>query len=76
MIEVVDEGSGVPASERERIFDPFYRLRPQDHGAGLGLNLVREMMQLHGGRVEVFDGKIAGACFRMTFPPATVSTPA
>ena len=72
MIEVVDEGSGVPASERERIFDPFYRLRPQDHGAGLGLNLVREMMQLHGGRVEVFDGKIAGACFRMTFPPATV----
>jgi signal transduction histidine kinase len=76
MIEVVDEGSGVPASERERIFDPFYRLRPQVHGAGLGLNLVREMMQLHGGRVEVFDGRIAGACFRMTFPPATVSTAA
>ncbi|TGU55089.1 HAMP domain-containing histidine kinase, partial [Mesorhizobium sp. M00.F.Ca.ET.186.01.1.1] len=35
VIEVLDEGGGVPAAERERIFEPFYRLRPQDHGAGL-----------------------------------------
>ena len=69
VIEVRDEGSGVPAAERERIFEPFYRLRPQDHGAGLGLNLVREIMQLHGGRIEVLEAKPAGACFRMTFPP-------
>ncbi|MEO5756666.1 MAG: HAMP domain-containing sensor histidine kinase, partial [Mesorhizobium sp.] len=36
IIEVHDEGGGVPPAERERIFEPFYRLRPQDHGAGLG----------------------------------------
>ncbi|RUU61136.1 HAMP domain-containing sensor histidine kinase [Mesorhizobium sp. M2C.T.Ca.TU.002.02.1.1] len=68
VIEVQDEGDGVPASERERIFEPFYRLHPRDHGAGLGLNLVRDLMQLHGGKVEVLDGKQGGACFRMIFP--------
>lgn len=68
VIEVLDEGGGVPTSERERIFEPFYRLRPQDHGAGLGLNLVRDLMQLHGGTIEVLDGKSGGACFRMIFP--------
>ncbi|MBZ9987572.1 HAMP domain-containing histidine kinase [Mesorhizobium sp. BH1-1-5] len=68
VIEVLDEGDGVPTSERERIFEPFYRLHPQDHGAGLGLNLVRDLMQLHGGKIEVLDGKAGGACFRMIFP--------
>jgi signal transduction histidine kinase len=57
----------VPPAERERIFEPFYRLRPQDHGAGLGLNLVQEIMHLHGGHIEIFDGKPSGACFRMSF---------
>jgi signal transduction histidine kinase len=75
VIEVLDEGSGVPLAERERIFEPFYRLRPQDHGAGLGLNLVQEIMQLHGGRIEILDGKPAGACFRMIFPPTAASAP-
>ncbi|MER9331542.1 HAMP domain-containing sensor histidine kinase [Mesorhizobium sp. M0488] len=72
-IEVVDEGGGVPPAERERIFDPFYRLRQQDHGTGLGRNLVRELMQLHGGRIEVVEGKTAGACFRMTFSPGVTA---
>ncbi|WP_137929277.1 sensor histidine kinase [Mesorhizobium comanense] len=66
-IEVRDEGGGVPPAERERIFEPFYRLRPMDHGAGLGLNLVQEIMQMHGGRIEILDGNPTGACFRLTF---------
>lgn len=66
-IEVRDEGAGVPLAERERVFEPFYRLRPLDHGAGLGLNLVQEIMQLHGGRVEILDGNPTGACFSLTF---------
>lgn len=57
----------MPVGEREKIFQPFYRLRPHDHGAGLGLNLVQEIMQLHGGRIEVLDGR-PGALFRMSFP--------
>lgn len=69
-IEVTDEGAGIPADQREQIFEPFYRLAPLDRGAGLGLNMVREIVQLHGGHVSVADGPDGGACFRMTLPPA------
>lgn len=69
-IEVADEGEGVPAAEREKIFEPFYRLRPRDQGAGLGLNLVAQIMQLHGGRIELASAEPDGARFRMIFKPA------
>ena len=55
-IEVTDEGAGIPADQREQIFEPFYRLTPLDRGAGLGLNMVREIVLLHGGHVSVADG--------------------
>ncbi|MBS1166423.1 MAG: two-component sensor histidine kinase [Proteobacteria bacterium] len=68
VIEISDEGPGVPADERERIFEPFYRLQPRTRGAGLGLNLVREIMQRHDGSVTVIDTSHGGACFRLVFP--------
>ncbi|MET4384782.1 signal transduction histidine kinase [Bradyrhizobium sp. F1.4.3] len=68
-IEVTDEGAGIPADQREQIFEPFYRLTPLDRGAGLGLNMVREIMLLHGGHVSVADGPDGGACFRISLPP-------
>ncbi|MDR6292645.1 signal transduction histidine kinase [Inquilinus ginsengisoli] len=68
IVEVADEGAGIPAEQHERVFEPFYRLHPQGQGAGLGLNLVRETMRLHGGRVVVSDGASGGACLRMIFP--------
>jgi signal transduction histidine kinase len=68
-IEVTDEGAGIPADQREQVFEPFYRLAPLDRGAGLGLNMVREIVQLHGGHVSVTDGPDDGACFRMMLPP-------
>ncbi|MGY5800118.1 sensor histidine kinase [Rhizobium sp. LEGMi12c] len=68
VIEVTDEGPGIPATERDRIFEPFHRLHPQEHGAGLGLNLVKEIMQRHGGHVVVSDNPQGGACFRLCFP--------
>ncbi|TWC05476.1 signal transduction histidine kinase [Bradyrhizobium macuxiense] len=69
-VDVTDEGDGIPQHERTRIFDPFYRLAPLDRGAGLGLNMVREIARLHGGHVSVLDGPKGGACFRLTLPPA------
>ncbi|MGY3490160.1 signal transduction histidine kinase [Bradyrhizobium sp. USDA 4011] len=69
-IDVTDEGNGIPKDERTRIFDPFYRLAPLDRGAGLGLNMVREIARLHGGHVSVLDGPTGGASFRLTLPPA------
>jgi signal transduction histidine kinase len=68
VIEVTDKGPGIPAKERDRIFEPFHRLQPHEHGAGLGLNLVKEIMQRHGGHVAVTDNPQGGACFRLCFP--------
>ncbi|KQW61911.1 MULTISPECIES: HAMP domain-containing sensor histidine kinase [unclassified Ensifer] len=70
IIEVSDEGPGIPESERERIFEPFHRLQPRDHGAGLGLHLVSEIVNRHKGHISVVCAPTGGACFRMTLPVA------
>ncbi|MDQ0470551.1 signal transduction histidine kinase [Labrys wisconsinensis] len=76
-VEVCDEGDGIPNEERDRIFEPFHRLNQDGRGAGLGLNLVHEIMRLHGGRIAATDGPSGGACLRMTFPvaPRVASAP-
>nr|WP_276603750.1 ATP-binding protein [Nannocystis pusilla] len=73
-LEVADQGEGIPAEERERIFEPFHRLRAQTGGTGLGLHLAREIVQLHSARITVRDETGGGACFRIAFPP-TAMTP-
>jgi signal transduction histidine kinase len=71
-IEVSDQGPGIPASQREQVFEPFHRLQPFTRGAGLGLNLVQEIVRLHRGEVSVVDTP-DGACFRITLPPVSTS---
>ncbi len=68
--EICDEGPGVPEDEQARIFEPFHRLHPQGRGAGLGLGLVRDVMRLHGGRVEVRNRADGGSCFSLILPSA------
>lgn len=69
---VEDEGSGVPAKERDRIFRKFYRIGNEDtrktKGTGLGLHLVSRITALHGGEVSVKDGAQKGARFEVFFP--------
>lgn len=71
-LAVEDEGSGIPAEERERIFRKFYRIGNEDtrktKGTGLGLHLVSRIAALHGGEVLVKDGKQKGARFEVFFP--------
>ena len=67
-IEVADEGPGVPTHERERIFEPFHRLQPRDRGAGLGLHLVREIVERHHGQIAVSSSRSGGALFRIALP--------
>jgi signal transduction histidine kinase len=66
-IDVIDQGQGVPVEARERIFEPFHRERWDRDGCGLGLHLVREIMQAHGGNARVL-GPGPGAVFRLEFP--------
>jgi signal transduction histidine kinase len=69
-ISVTDEGPGIPPADRERVFEPFYRVHGRSPGAGLGLNLVQEIVRLHDGQVAISEGPTGGTCVRMTFKPA------
>jgi len=71
---VSDDGPGVPAAERERIFERFVRLNEardrRTGGAGLGLAIVRDLVARHGGTVELTDHEDAGARFVVRLPTA------
>jgi signal transduction histidine kinase len=70
VVEVTDDGDGIPIELRDRIFEPFHRAVPRMRGAGLGLHLVREVASLHGGSVTVIDRPGGGTCFRLSFGTA------
>src|SRR6185437_6705571 len=69
-IIVSDEGSGVPESDRGRLFEPFFRgTQPQGSGgAGLGLAIVREIARAHGGDVQLDPSAPSGARFVVRLP--------
>jgi signal transduction histidine kinase len=70
-IDVCDRGPGVPESERESIFSPFYRIAgasEQAGGVGLGLSLVRQIARRHGGDVQCLPFAGGGCCFRVSLP--------
>jgi len=70
-ISVCDRGPGVPLALRERIFEPFFRLpghAEREGGVGLGLSLVRQIVQAHGGRVACEAREGGGSCFVIRLP--------
>jgi signal transduction histidine kinase len=72
-VRVCDRGPGVPADLRERIFEPFFRLpghAEREGGVGLGLALVRQIAQRHGGsvRCDARDDGGPGSCFVLSVP--------
>ena len=72
-IDVVDQGPGVAQGDRARIFEPFFRGETQPEGAvrgtGIGLSIVREVVQAHGGQVTLLEAG-HGAHFRIELPHA------
>jgi two-component system sensor histidine kinase GlrK len=74
LIEVADTGPGVPEHERARIFEAFYQgATPHGglvRGTGIGLSVVQEFVQAHGGTIELVDGDFPGAHFRVRLPAA------
>jgi signal transduction histidine kinase len=77
VVDVVDEGPGIPPDDRERVFDRLVRLddaRSRDAGgAGLGLPIARALARAHGGELRVVD-TAGGAHLRLTLPTAPVPT--
>ena len=71
-LAVRDEGPGIPPAEHERIFERFYRLgnelRRETQGTGIGLSIVKHIIQAHGGRIEVTNATGQGSTFRLSIP--------
>jgi signal transduction histidine kinase/DNA-binding response OmpR family regulator len=70
-VEVKDSGPGIPASDLPQIFERFYRAAWTDEsqaGTGLGLSLARDLVELHGGRIEAESEEGFGAAFTITLP--------
>lgn len=72
VVAVADDGEGVPAADRERIFERFVRLDAarsrDDGGAGLGLAIARDVAVRHGGTLTVHDAPAGGALFELRLP--------
>ncbi len=73
ILEVADNGPGVPKSDRKHIFDLFYSTKGSK-GTGLGLAVAQKIAQEHKGRVELLDAPEGGALFRVTLPKAVVTS--
>jgi two-component system sensor histidine kinase GlrK len=75
--EIADAGPGIPAEDRPRIFDAFYqgRLPPDSflRGTGIGLSVVRDCVNAHGGSIELVEGEYPGAHFRIRLPSPPVA---
>jgi signal transduction histidine kinase/HAMP domain-containing protein len=78
-INVKDTGSGIPSDELDKVFQRFYRSAaapPGAQGAGLGLTIVKNLVELHGGRIWVSSRVGTGSCFSFTLPVETSAGPA
>lgn len=75
-VQVCDRGPGVPAAYREQVFEPFFRLpghAERAGGVGLGLSLVRQIAQRHGGSVHCLAREGGGSCFSIRLPRAAAT---
>ena len=70
LLGVEDRGPGIPEEERARVLEPFQRLEAHRDmpGSGLGLSIVRDVCEEHGGRLEIADREGGGASIRMRLP--------
>jgi PAS domain S-box-containing protein len=79
-LTVHDTGTGIPAHELPHLFERFYRIRDArartHEGAGIGLALVQELVQLHGGQITVTSEVGIGTTFTVTIPTGTAHLPA
>jgi PAS domain S-box-containing protein len=68
LLEVADSGAGVGEEDRDRIFEPFFTTKPDGKGTGLGLPIVRNIVEQHRGQISVGHSDLGGAAFRVILP--------
>ncbi len=72
VVDIMDEGPGIPSDERERIFEPFFQGKTPTgrhiRGTGIGLSVVHECVEAHGGKIGVRVRPTGGSHFRITLP--------
>jgi two-component system NtrC family sensor kinase len=68
IMEVIDHGSGISPSVRQRLFEPFFTTKPPGRGTGLGLSICYGIVADHGGRIEVDSTVSKGSTFRVILP--------
>ncbi|MCJ7755956.1 MAG: ATP-binding protein, partial [Thermoanaerobaculales bacterium] len=78
VLEVEDNGIGIPLADRRRIFDPFFRsddrLRARSSGAGLGLAITKTLVAAHQGKIEVSSQEGLGTCMKVRLPVFSPNT--
>jgi signal transduction histidine kinase len=67
VVRIVDDGPGIPAAIQARIFDPFFTTKGVGKGTGLGLDIVRRLVQQHEGEIEV-ESRPGRTEFRVSLP--------
>jgi two-component system sensor histidine kinase TctE len=70
VLEVIDNGPGIPAGDKDRVFERFVRATDAGNGCGLGLAIVKEIVERHAGQVELADAH-PGLCVRVRLPMAS-----
>ncbi len=69
VLEVVDDGPGIPHEIRAHVFDPFFTTKKRGQGTGLGLWIVAQLVRSQGGEIELGGAPGAGAVVRVAWPP-------
>ena len=76
-VRIADRGPGIPPEEQAHIFEPFYRgrraVQAQTHGTGLGLSLVKGIVEAHEGSIEFESEPGKGTVFTVRIPAAAVA---
>ena len=73
VVDVVDNGPGVPPELSDRIYDPFFTTKVK--GTGLGLGIVRKIVDAHDGRIDLTSSPETGTRFRVTLPVSSTAAP-
>ena len=79
VLTIDDEGAGIPATDLERVFDPFFRLEQsrslETGGHGLGLSIARTIVRAHGGEISLSNRDTGGLRATITIPLAETNFP-